>query len=83
MPANPTDPDKKQERASLWAIAFGAGWELVVSVLVGLGLGWWLDGRLGMEPWLTLLGAMAGISAGLYQLIRSSSQRGGPKGPGS
>lgn len=48
----------------------GAGSELVGSVLAGFVIGWFVDKKLGTSPWLTLLGAVAGISFGLYQLIR-------------
>ena len=61
----------------------GAGTELVVTVLAGFLVGQWLDGRFGTGPWLMLLGAMSGITVGLYQLIRLSSRRGGPDGPPS
>jgi len=48
----------------------GAGTELVVCVLGGLGAGYWLDGRLKTAPWLMLLGVFGGIALGLYELIR-------------
>lgn len=84
MPVDPTEPDEKQDRANPWAIAFGAGTELVVSALAGFLAGEWLDRRLGTGPWLMLLGAMTGITVGLYQLIRASARRrGGPGGPPS
>ena len=41
----------------------------------GLFGGQWLDKKLGTSPWLLLLGVMAGISLGLYQLIRGSAKR--------
>lgn len=39
-----------------------------VLVLSALG-GWWLDGKLGWTPWLTLIGTAAGFAAGLTWLI--------------
>lgn len=80
MSVDPTEPDEKQDRANPWAVAFGAGAELAALVLLGSVAGQWLDGKLGTGPWLLILGAMSGITAGLYQLIRSSSQR--RRGPG-
>lgn len=56
-----------------WGMAFSAGSELVVSVLAGLFAGRWLDGRLGTQPWLALAGTLAGISLGLYLLIRETA----------
>lgn len=55
-------------------MAAGAGSELVGSVLAGFVIGWYIDKKLGTGPWLTLGGAVAGISLGLYQLIRHVTQ---------
>lgn len=56
-----------------------AGTELAGSVVGGVLLGYWLDGRLGTAPWLTLLFTLAGLGGGLYRLIstlnRVSSRR--------
>lgn len=62
---------------SPWAIAFGAGSEIVVSVLGGFFLGQWLDGKFGTEPWLMMLGSILGITLGLYQLIKATTKRSG------
>jgi len=43
----------------------GIGTLNLVSLLVGLGIGWYLDGRLGSFPAATLIGLAAGIAAGL------------------
>lgn len=49
----------------------GLGMTLAVTVLVGLGVGYWLDGLLGTRPWLLLLGACLGITAALVYFIKS------------
>jgi len=36
-------------------------------VLLGFGVGYWLDRRLGTKPWLLLVGATLGLVAGFYQ----------------
>jgi hypothetical protein len=58
----------------------GPGTSVEVSRYLGLGLTWalatllfsylglWLDGRLGTRPWLTLVGAFTGGSAGFYYM---------------
>ncbi|MBI4376604.1 MAG: AtpZ/AtpI family protein [Elusimicrobia bacterium] len=56
-------------------MALGSGAELVVYALAGLFFGQWLDGKLGSGPYLMLLGAVAGISGGLYRLVRSTAKR--------
>jgi F0F1-type ATP synthase assembly protein I len=47
---------------------FGLAWAL--SVLVFLLGGYWLDGRLGTLPWLTILGAFVGAAGGFVSLYR-------------
>ncbi len=49
----------------------GLGLTLAVTVLAGLGAGYWLDGRLGTRPWLLLLGACLGVGAAMVHFIRS------------
>ncbi|OGR82279.1 MAG: hypothetical protein A3J74_07680 [Elusimicrobia bacterium RIFCSPHIGHO2_02_FULL_57_9] len=69
-------PRKEQQTANSWAVALGAGSELVVCALAGFFAGQWLDGKFGTGPWLMLLGAISGISIGLYRFISVSTQRG-------
>lgn len=66
------EPSERPSGANPWAMAFGAGAELVATVLVCVFAGRWADGKLGTEPWLLLLGIFAGITLGLYQLLRKS-----------
>ena len=72
MGINPSEPSKKPPAPNPWALAFGAGFELVVPVLLGVVAGRWADGKLGTQPWLLLLGTLAGFTLGLYQLIRKA-----------
>lgn len=45
--------------------SFGTvGLEIVLSMLVGLFGGRWLDGRFGSAPWLAMLGFAFGLAAG-------------------
>lgn len=46
----------------------GHGLTWTLSTLFFLAIGWWLDGRLGSTPLLTILGAFLGASAGFYSL---------------
>ncbi len=36
-------------------------------------IGYWLDGRLGTLPWLTILGAFTGAAGGFVSLYRGIS----------
>lgn len=47
---------------------FGLSWAL--SVLLFLWIGYWLDGRLGTLPWLTIVGAFVGAAGGFISLYR-------------
>ncbi len=40
----------------------------------GLGTlgGWWLDSKLNTTPWLLVVGAVVGISTGMYAFIRAA-----------
>ena len=49
----------------------GLGTTLAVTVLAGLGGGYWLDGRLGSRPLFLLLGGTLGLAAGLYYFFKT------------
>lgn len=46
----------------------GLGLTLALSVLLFLGIGAWLDSRLGTGPLLLIVGAFVGAGAGFYSL---------------
>jgi ATP synthase protein I len=48
------------------------GIEFSLSVLVGLGAGYWLDKKLGTAPWLMFVGIGFGFTAGLRSLLQYS-----------
>lgn len=48
------------------------GIEVVLSVLVGFLGGYWLDGKLGTRPWLTVIGFAYGIAAAARALYRAA-----------
>lgn len=64
--------------------SFGTlGIELVLSVLLAGGVGYWLDGRLGTFPWLSVIGIILGTVAGLrsaYRAIMKLSEKDKPRG---
>jgi hypothetical protein len=64
-----SDPEKGPSeviRASGQFMGFGLTWAM--SVLLFLGVGAWLDSRLGTQPILLILGAFVGAGAGFYYL---------------
>lgn len=48
----------------------GIGSSLAATVLLGLGAGYWLDGKLGTRPYLFLLGGVFGIGASFWQVYK-------------
>lgn len=46
------------------------GIQLVLSVFLGAGAGYWLDERFGTSPWLMVAGIVAGAVAGMYNAYR-------------
>ena len=57
--------------------AGAVGTELVVATLIGFFGGRWLDGKLGTEPWLALVGLLLGVAAGsktLFQMARKAQR---------
>ncbi len=61
----------------------GLGTTLAVTVLAGLGGGYWLDGRLGTRPVFVLLGGAFGLAAALYYFFKTvaglNGRKAGPK----
>ena len=61
-----------QRGTTLTAGSFaGLGLQFVVTILVFLYLGEWLDRKLGTAPWLLLLGVFIGAAGGFYSLYRA------------
>jgi len=52
--------------AQVWSIPV----LILVSSVIGLGIGLWLDARLGTEPWLAVGGTLVGLAAGLYESVK-------------
>lgn len=55
--------------------------ELLASLLVGGGLGWFLDDAFGTKPWLFLVFLLLGLAAGfrsVHHIIRTVSRQNGP-----
>ena len=48
----------------------GLGLTLAMATTAFLFLGRWADGRLGTDPWFTLLGAMVGAAGGFYHILQ-------------
>lgn len=93
MPFRSTPPEAGQPKgggARDWTNALreaapllSLGTTLAVTVAAGLGLGYWLDARLGTRPWLLLVGGCLGVAVALYQFIRTVTHKTSDRGSDS
>lgn len=49
----------------------GLGFQLAASIILMFFLGWWLDGKFGISPALTIIFSFAGGFAGIYSVIKA------------
>lgn len=61
------DPYRAQRS---WAIFSAVGILLVLTTVIGYGLGRWADQRFGTEPWLSVVGLLLGAASGLIETVR-------------
>src|SRR4051812_31056257 len=50
------------------------GLEIVLSIMIGVFGGRWLDGKLGTDPWLTALGFFFGCAAATKAVLRTMKE---------
>lgn len=67
LPEN-NDEDRKQERS--WMKYSGMAVQMIVTILVFVFGGIYLDEWLGTDPWLTVTLSLAGVAAGLYVSLK-------------
>ena len=65
-PGRKNDSDRDKYRG------IGYGLQILVGVGLGVLIGQWLDTKYGWGPWGTTVGAMLGLSGGLYLLIKDA-----------
>ena len=66
------DPAARTTKRAYDALsASSVGLELGISVILALLFGWWLDGKLGTQPWMMLLFLVFGLIAGFRGVLRA------------
>ncbi|MDI6892232.1 MAG: AtpZ/AtpI family protein [Actinomycetota bacterium] len=65
-----TRPDKEPRHIFEELSSIHLGIHLVLSTLIGLGIGYWLDGKFGTRPWLMVVGTFVGAAGGFLEIIR-------------
>ncbi len=66
----PAGNRKEPSMLAALGLASGIGFQFAAAVLVGLGLGWVIDGVVHTTPWGLLIGLVLGIAAGAYGVVR-------------
>jgi ATP synthase protein I len=69
---DPESSDKRPYRDLYMLTTVGV--QLVVSILIGLGIGLWLDGLMGTAPWMMILFIVFGLVAGFRNIYRQATQ---------
>ncbi len=62
------------DKSPHWGSFMGTGLEMAVGVAVGYFGGHWIGKRYGWDPAATLIGAMVGLIAGAYLLIKEMNK---------
>ncbi|HLZ08435.1 MAG TPA: AtpZ/AtpI family protein [Chloroflexota bacterium] len=57
-----------------FALVSQLGLTMVVSILIGLVAGQWIDARLGTSPWALVVLLLVGIAAGIFGVVRLVSR---------
>jgi ATP synthase protein I len=66
------DPASRRTRGVYHSLsASSVGLELGIAVILSLLFGWWLDGKLGTEPWMMLVFLVVGLVAGFRGVLRA------------
>lgn len=66
---NPDEDDENSDRG--WIVYLGLGTQLAITVTGMAFLGYWLDKKFNTEPLLTVIASFLGITAGLYNFIKT------------
>lgn len=67
-------PKVDDNSGSLLGMAWRLSTEMIVSVLVGMGLGFGIDYALGTKPWFMLIGVGFGFAAGIRNTLRLAAK---------
>lgn len=63
-----------KESVKAWTRYSAGALEMGISVVIGLGIGYWLDHVLGTAPWMALFWMACGTFAGMRSLYRLAKQ---------
>ena len=68
------EPARKDGPPGVEGVPYAAaGLQFGLTILVFVGIGWWLDSKLGTRPWLLVALTFVGFGGALYSLVRRVS----------
>lgn len=73
---NPDNPKLKTETSG-FGQAFRLGTEMLSALLVGVGLGWWLDATFETKPWFMIICIFLGGGAGVLNVYKTAMKMAG------
>jgi len=79
LPSGDDSGGDRAATASGYARGFRLSSELVAGVLVGAGLGWFIDRLFGISPWGFIVFLLLGFVAGVLNVMRSAGVVPGPR----
>ena len=73
--ASPETPREGAEESKLSSVHRGNGAAALgmtygATILLFVGVGWWLDERFGTSPWLLIAGSLLGATGGFISLVK-------------
>lgn len=71
----PTGDDAQRRRAARrQGLAYQGAFEAFVAILIGMGIGYWVDQRFGTSPLYLLIGTAVGFASFVLRLVRLGRQ---------
>lgn len=71
-------PDNDEMPSSGLGIGLRIGMELIIAVMMGVGIGWFVDRTFGTGPWGLMVFSLLGMASGILNVIRVANKLNDP-----